>query len=216
MTSTPADVHTAVTDLLRAGPVIPVTVIPDATVAVPLVRALVRGGVRVIEVTLRTDAALEAVRRIAEEVPEILVGAGTVTSAEQVRESQRAGARFLVTPGSPTPLLDAALDTGLPVLPGATTLTEMMTLLDRGLRALKFFPALPAGGTAYLKAVHGPLPDALFCPTGGITADNAAEFLALPNVACVGGSWLTPARALADGDWDTVTALASRAAALRG
>lgn len=214
MPRTSLDPCSAMTDLLRTGPVIPVVVVPDANVAVPIARALLEGGIRVIEVTLRTDAALEAVRRIAEEVPDILVGAGTVTSPEQALESQSAGARFLVTPGSPPRVIDAALDTGLPVLAGATTLTEMMVLLDRGLRALKFFPALPAGGTAYLKAVHGPLPEALFCPTGGITAENAREYLALPHVPCVGGSWLTPAKALAERDWSTVTALASRAAAL--
>ena len=214
MTRTSLSPHSAMTEMLRTGPVIPVVVVPDVETAVPVAQALLEGGIRVIEVTLRTDAALEAVRRISAEVPDILVGAGTVTSPEQALESHRAGAQFLVTPGSPPRVIDAALDTGLPVLAGATTLTEMMTLLDRGLRALKFFPALPAGGTAYLKAVHGPLPDALFCPTGGITADNAREFLALPNVPCVGGSWLTPADALGAGDWSTITALASRAAAL--
>jgi len=214
MTPTSLSPHSTVTEILGAGPVIPVVVVPDVETAVPVAQALLEGGIRVIEVTLRTDAALEAVRRIAAEVPDILVGAGTVTSPEQALASQRAGAQFLVTPGSPPRVIDAALDTGLPVLAGATTLTEMMTLLDRGLRALKFFPALPAGGTAYLKAVHGPLPEALFCPTGGITADNAREFLALPNVPCVGGSWLTPADAVAAGEWSTVTALASRAAAL--
>lgn len=201
------------TDLLTLSPVIPVAVIHQAQHAVPLARALVRGGVGVIEVTLRTEAGLEAIRRIAAEVPEIVVGAGTVTAPQQASRCAQAGARFLVTPGTPQPVLDAALDTGLALLPGAATLTEMMTLLDRGLPDMKFFPALAAGGTAYLSAVYGPLPEARFCPTGGITADNAGEFLALPNVACVGGSWLTPQDALHAGDWDRVTRLAALATA---
>lgn len=201
------------TDLLTLSPVIPVAVIHEAQHAVPLARALVRGGVGVIEVTLRTEAGLEAIRRIAAEVPEIVVGAGTVTAPQQASRCAQAGARFLVTPGSPPPLLDAARDTGLALLPGAATLTEMMTLLDRGLPDMKFFPALAAGGTAYISAVYGPLPEARFCPTGGITADNSGEFLALPNVACVGGSWLTPQDALHAGDWDRVTRLAALATA---
>lgn len=207
--------NTVTTNLLSLAPVIPVAVVPHPGKAVPMARALVRGGVGVIEVTLRTDTALESIRRIAEEVPEVRVGAGTVTSVELVGAAQRAGAQFLVTPGSPPRVLDAALDSGLPVLPGATTLTEMMALLERGLTAQKFFPAVPAGGTAYLKAVHGPLPQARFCPTGGITPQNAPDFLALPNVGCVGGSWLTPGHAVATDDWDTVTRLAAAAVDLR-
>lgn len=198
-------------DLLTLSPVIPVAVIHEVEHAVPLARALARGGVGVIEVTLRTEAGPEALRRIAAEVPEIVAGAGTVTRPEQAARCARVGAQFLVTPGTPPALLDAALDTGLPLLPGAATLTEMMTLLDRGLPEMKFFPAIASGGTAYLSAVHGPLPEARFCPTGGITAENAREFLALPNVACVGGSWLTPRDALLAGDWDRVTRLASEA-----
>lgn len=204
------------TELIAVSPVIPVVVLPDADQAVPAARALATGGVGVIEVTLRTEAGLESVRRIAAEVPEIVVGAGTVTTPGQAAAAAAAGARFLVTPGSTPQLLDAVLDTGLAVLPGAATLSEMMTLLERGLETMKFFPALAAGGTAYLSAVHGPLPRARFCPTGGITAANAAEFLALPNVGCVGGSWLTPRDALERGDWDRVTQLAAAATGLRG
>ena len=215
MTSIEVDAPSAMVDLMRRGPVIPVVVIDDASTAVPLARALARGGVQVVEITLRTTAALDALRRISREVTDVVVGAGTVTSPRQAEDAARAGAEFLVTPGGPAGLVDAALGTGLPVLPGATSLTEMMTLLDRGLRALKFFPAVPAGGAPYLAAVHGPLPQAVFCPTGGITADTAGTFLALPNVACVGGSWLTPATALAERDWDRVTALATTAASLR-
>lgn len=203
-------------DLLALSPVIPVAVIHEAEHAVPVARALARGGVGVIEVTLRTEAGFEAVRRIAAEVPEVVVGAGTVTTPEQAVRCARAGAQFLVTPGSPPHLLDATLDTGLPVLAGAATLTEMMALLERGLPEMKFFPALAAGGTAYLTAVHGPLPEARFCPTGGVTVDNAPQFLGLPNVACVGGSWLTPQDALHAGDWDRVTRLAAETTTLRG
>lgn len=203
------------TDLLALSPVIPVAVIHEVEHAIPLARALVRGGVDVIEVTLRTEAGLEALRRIAAEVPEIVAGAGTVTAPEQASLCAEAGARFLVTPGTTPTLLDAALDTGLALLPGAATLTEMMTLLDRGLPEMKFFPAVAAGGTAYLSAVHGPLPEARFCPTGGITAENTRDFLTLPNVACVGGSWLTPQDALHARDWDRVTRLAAATTAGR-
>lgn len=202
-------------ELMALSPVIPVAVIPDAEQAIPLAKALARGGLGVIEVTLRTEAGLEALRRIAAEVPEVVAGAGTITTPEQAAASVRAGAQFLVTPGSPPRVLDAALDTGLPVLPGAVTLTEMMVLLERGLTEMKFFPALAAGGTAYLSAVHGPLPEVRFCPTGGITPANAPEFLALPNVPCAGGSWLTPHDVLGSGDWDRVTALAAEATGLR-
>jgi 2-dehydro-3-deoxyphosphogluconate aldolase/(4S)-4-hydroxy-2-oxoglutarate aldolase len=201
-------------DLLSVSPVIPVVVIEDEAHAAPLASALLRGGIAVIEVTLRTAAGLPASRRIAEEVPQVLVGAGTVTTPEQAAAAERAGARFLVTPGSPSRLLDAALDTGLPVLPGASTLTETMSLLERGLDTAKFFPAESAGGSSYLRAVAGPLPEVMFCPTGGITPTNAPDYLALPNVGCVGGSWITPADALAGGDWQRVERLAAQAAAL--
>jgi 2-dehydro-3-deoxyphosphogluconate aldolase/(4S)-4-hydroxy-2-oxoglutarate aldolase len=201
-------------DLLGISPVIPVVVIEDEAHAVPLAGALLRGGITVIEVTLRTPAGLPAIRRIAEEAPRMLVGAGTVTTPEQACAAARAGARFLVTPGAPPRLLAAALDTGLPVLPGASTLTETMALLEQGLDAAKFFPAEACGGAAYLRAVAGPLPEVAFCPTGGITPENATDYLQLANVGCVGGSWLTPAAAVREGDWRRIEQLAAQAAAL--
>ncbi len=201
--------------ILGISPVIPVVVIDDADAAVPLARALVSGGVGVIEITLRTPAALEAVRRVAAEVPEIRVGAGTVTTAEQVQAVTRAGASFIVLPGSPERLVSAALESGLPLLPGASTVTEVMRLVDHGQDILKFFPAEASGGRAFLKAVAGPLPNVLFCPTGGISALTVGAYLAEPNVACVGGSWLTPGDAIAAGDWGRVSTLARDAARLR-
>lgn len=201
--------------VLDLSPVIPVVVIEDVDTAVPLARALVAGGVRVIEITLRSEAALAATERVAAEVPEMVVGVGTVTSAPQVTAATRAGARFLVSPGWTSGLVDAALDSGLPLLAGTSTVSEMMAMAERGLSALKFFPAEASGGSAYLAAVAGPLPHLRFCPTGGITADSAAGYLALPNVGCVGGSWLTPPDAVARGDWARVTRLAVEAAALR-
>lgn len=201
-------------DILAISPVIPVVVVDDAATAVPLARALVSGGVRVIEITLRTPAGLAAVERVAAEVPEIRVGAGTVTTPGLVRAACRAGASFLVLPGSPDRLLSAAVDSGLALLPGASTITEAMRLVERGQEVLKFFPAEAAGGRGFLTVVAGPLPDLTFCPTGGITAANAASYLALPNVGCVGGSWLTPGEAMAQGDWDRVQDLARAAATL--
>lgn len=201
--------------LLDVSPVIPVVVIKDPEQAVPLARALVRGGVPVIEVTLRTPAALAAIERIAAEVPDIVLGAGTIVEPEQAGQAARAGAKFLVTPGVTDRLLGAVFDTGLPVLPGVATVSEALRLAERGLRALKFFPAEQSGGASYLRAIAGPLPGLRFCPTGGITPDSAHAYLALPNVGCVGGSWLTPADALAAGDWPRIEALARDAAALR-
>jgi 2-dehydro-3-deoxyphosphogluconate aldolase/(4S)-4-hydroxy-2-oxoglutarate aldolase len=200
--------------VLDVSPVIPVVVIDDAEAAVPVARALLAGGVAIIEVTLRTDAALDAIRRIAAEVPDISVGVGTVTTPAQVEQATSAGADFLVSPGSTVRLLDAMTATGLPCLPGAATVSEILDLLDRGFTELKFFPAAAAGGLGYLRSVAGPLPAARFCPTGGITVDTAPDYLALPNVGCVGGSWLTPARAIATGDWPTIERLANQAATL--
>ena len=202
-------------NLLAVSPVVPVVVVADAEYAVPLARALVAGGVRIVEITLRTPAALEAIRRIAAEVPDILVGAGTVTAPEHARQAAAAGARFLVTPGSTDAVLAAAQDTGLPLLPGAATVSEAMRLAERGYTALKFFPADAAGGVPYLRSIAGPLPDLAFCPTGGITPATAPDYLALPNVGCVGGSWLTPPAALAAGDYVTVESAARAATALR-
>ncbi|WP_153393834.1 bifunctional 4-hydroxy-2-oxoglutarate aldolase/2-dehydro-3-deoxy-phosphogluconate aldolase [Ornithinicoccus halotolerans] len=215
MTTHPT-IPTTGAELMRVSPVIPVVVLHDADAAVPLAQALCRGGIGMIEVTLRTDAGMDAIERIAAEVPDIIVGAGTVLDPAQAWEAARRGAQFLVTPGSPGALTDAAIGTGLAVLAGASTLTEMMTLREKGILAQKFFPAEAAGGSRYLQAVHGPLPGLEFCPTGGVTADNAGDYLALPNVVCVGGSWLTPDDAVAEGDWDRIQQLAAEAAALGG
>ncbi len=202
--------------LLDLAPVIPVVVIDDEAAAVPLARALLAGGLPVVEVTLRTPAAVRVIERIAAEVPEAVVGAGTVITAEQAARARDAGARFLVSPGSTPALLDALQASGLPFLPGVATASEVIGLVERGIAEAKFFPAQPAGGPAYLKALAGPLPMVRFCPTGGIDAGSAPAYLALPNVACVGGSWMVPRDALALGDWARVEKLAREAAALRG
>jgi 2-dehydro-3-deoxyphosphogluconate aldolase / (4S)-4-hydroxy-2-oxoglutarate aldolase len=196
------------TSLLDIAPVIPVVVLHDAEHAVPVARALVAGGLPVVELTLRTPAALEAVANVSREVPEALVGAGTVVDPGQAQAAAEAGARFLVSPGSTPRLLDAMSETGLPLLPGVATVSEAIALLERGLTELKLFPAQASGGVGFLSSLVSPLPGARFCPTGGITAANAADYLALPNVGCVGGSWLTPADLLRKGDWPAVTALA--------
>ncbi|MET8868930.1 bifunctional 4-hydroxy-2-oxoglutarate aldolase/2-dehydro-3-deoxy-phosphogluconate aldolase [Nonomuraea sp. NPDC004580] len=201
--------------LLDLAPVIPVVVIDDAATAVPLARALVAGGLPVIEVTLRTPAAREAIARIAAEVPDATVGAGTVRTTGDIAASVSAGAKFLVSPGTTLSLVEALDASGVPYLPGAATVSEVMALAERGIRELKFFPAEAAGGVPYLKAIGGPLPDVRFCPTGGIRPATAPDYLALPNVGCVGGTWLTPADALAAGDWGRVEKLAAEAAALR-
>ncbi|MFD7656904.1 bifunctional 4-hydroxy-2-oxoglutarate aldolase/2-dehydro-3-deoxy-phosphogluconate aldolase [Actinosynnema sp. NPDC059797] len=205
---------TTSSDLLALSPVIPVVVVDDAAHAVPLAQALLRGGIRVIELTLRTEAALAAIERVAAEVPDVVIGAGTVTRPEHAEQAAKAGAAFLVTPGSTDRVLDAAEDTGLPFLPGAATVSEAMRLAERGLTALKFFPAEAAGGVDYLKSIGGPLPGLRFCPTGGITPESAPRYLALPNVGCVGGSWLAPKDVLAAGDFGRVEELARAAAAL--
>lgn len=202
-------------DVLDISPVIPVVALDDAEQAVPLARALSRGGIRTVEVTLRTPAGLPAIERIAGEVPEVVVGAGTITEAGQAERARRAGARYLVTPGCTGGLLDEVAGTGLPYLAGVSTVSEAMALAERGATAMKFFPAGPSGGTSYLKALAGPLPHLRFCPTGGVSEDNAADYLALPNVGCVGGSWLTPGELLDEGAWGRVEELARRAAALR-
>ncbi|WP_175596210.1 bifunctional 4-hydroxy-2-oxoglutarate aldolase/2-dehydro-3-deoxy-phosphogluconate aldolase [Thermomonospora catenispora] len=203
------------TELLDLCPVVPVVVLHDAADAVPLARALTAGGLRVIEITLRTPAALEAVERIAGEVEDAVVGAGTVVTPEQAARAAEAGARFLVSPGCTDRLRRAMTDTGLPFLAGVSTASEAMALLEHDITAMKFFPAKAAGGPAYLKALAGPLPQARFCPTGGITPETAGEYLALPNVGCVGGTWLTPADAVRAKDWGRIEELARAAAALR-
>ena len=197
--------------ILRLGPVIPVVTIDRATDAAPLARALLAGGIRVIEVSLRTAAGLAAIERIAAEVPDMVVGAGTVLSDTQVARSTAAGAAFLVSPGLTRRLLAAAADSPIPLLPGVATAGEAMAAREEGLTRLKFFPAEPAGGVPMLQALHGPLRDLVFCPTGGIDLAGAPAYLALANVACVGGSWLTPAKAIAAGDWSSITAAARTA-----
>lgn len=198
-------------DVLSLSPVIPVVVLDDPEAAAPLARALVEGGIGVIELTLRTPRALECARIIAAEVPEIVLGVGTVLSAADVDAAVDAGAQFLVSPGSTTGVLAAVADRGVPFLPGVASVTEAMALADAGYRDLKFFPAQQAGGAPFLAALSSPLPHLRFCPTGGITVDSAADYLALSNVACVGGSWLTPKDALAASDWARVTSLAREA-----
>lgn len=197
------------------APVIPVLTIETLDTAVPLARALVRGGLPVLEITLRTDAGLDAIRAVADEVPEAIVGAGTVLNAAQLDQVQRAGARFAVSPGCTDALARAARSSGLPFLPGVQTVSEAMVLGELGFGILKFFPADAAGGLTWIKAVGAPLSGLQFCPTGGITADTAPAYLALPNVACVGGSWVAPRVAVATGDWQSVERLAAAAAALK-
>ena len=201
--------------ILTAAPVVPVLIVDDWRSAVPLARALVAGGLPAIEITLRTPAALEAIRAVAAEVEGAYAGAGTVLSREQLEEAGRAQARFAVSPGSTPALLDAAADAPIPLLPGAASATEAMTLLERGYAIQKFFPAEPAGGIAYLKALASPLPAVRFCPTGGVDAKNATAYLSLANVVCVGGSWVAPKDAVAAGDWTRIERLAREAASLR-
>ncbi|CCK30479.1 KHG/KDPG aldolase [Streptomyces davaonensis JCM 4913] len=202
------------TSVLGLAPVVPVVVIEDPVDAVPLARALVAGGLPAIEVTLRTPGALDAIRAVAGEVPDAVVGAGTVITPEQVTLAVEAGARFLVSPGWTDVLLEAMRGSGVPFLPGVSTTSEVVALLERGVREMKFFPAQAAGGTAYLKSLSGPLPQARFCPTGGIGPDSAPEYLELPNVGCVGGSWMLPAEAVAARDWARIESLARAAAGL--
>lgn len=201
--------------LLDRVPVVPVVVIDDLDHAVPVARALVAGGLPVIELTLRTPVALDAIRAIADEVPEILVGAGTIVTPGQAKQALDAGARFLVSPGSTPTLLSAMSDTGLPFLPGTATVSEVLAVLEAGFTEMKFFPAEASGGAAFLRSIASPVPAARFCPTGGITAATAASYLSLPNVGCVGGSWLTPADALAAGDWGRIERLAAEAARIQ-
>jgi len=202
-------------DLIAHGPVIPVIVLDRIDDAVPLARALVAGGVRVLEVTLRTPAALACIEAIARAVPEAIVGAGTLRSAADVRAAQAAGSAFGVSPGYTAALGAACRGVGLPLLPGVATASEVMAAQADGIHFLKFFPATAAGGLPMLKALAGPFSDVVFCPTGGITAQTAPQFLALPNVKVCGGTWLTPADAVAAADWGRITQLAREASALR-
>lgn len=198
--------------ILARAPVVPVVVVERAAEAVPLARALVEGGLPAIEITLRTPAALDAIRAVAAEVEGAIPGVGTVLDAAQLAAAEQAGARFAVSPGATPALLDAAAGAGIPLLPGIATASEAMALIARGYRFAKFFPAGPAGGRSYLAALASPLPQLKFCPTGGITLETASAYLALPNVICVGGSWMLPKAVVAAGNWAAVAA-ASRAAA---
>ena len=203
-------------ELADHGPVIPVIVLHRVQDAVPMARALVEGGVKVLEVTLRTPAALACIEAIAREVPEAIVGAGTLRVAADAQAAKDAGSRFAVSPGYTAALGSACRDAGLPLLPGVATASEVMAAMADGLQFLKFFPATAAGGIPMLKALAGPFPDIAFCPTGGITVETAPQFLALPNVKVCGGSWLTPQAAVDAGDWAQITRLAKAASALRG
>jgi 2-dehydro-3-deoxyphosphogluconate aldolase / (4S)-4-hydroxy-2-oxoglutarate aldolase len=200
------------TGLLHRAGVMPVVTVHDAASAVAIAQALSDGGLIALEVTLRSDAALDAIRAIRREVPAILVGAGTVLDARQLRAAQDAGAQFIVTPGTPPVLADALLDATVPVVPGAATVSELLALAARGFEAMKLFPAEPLGGVAMVKALDGPLPGIGLCPTGGIAEAQLADYLALPNVLCVGGSWLVRPAAIAGGDYASVREAARRAA----
>jgi 2-dehydro-3-deoxyphosphogluconate aldolase/(4S)-4-hydroxy-2-oxoglutarate aldolase len=201
--------------VMQDAPVIPVIVLHDVAHAVPMARALVAGGIRMLEVTLRTPQALACMEAIAKEVPEAVVGAGTVRSAADAMAAASAGAKFAVSPGYTSAVGQACRDQGLALLPGVATGSEIMMAQEDGFTELKFFPAIQAGGPAMLKAWGGPFFDVRFCPTGGVTTDNALDFLSLPNVACVGGSWLVPADALALGDWARIETLAREASQLK-
>lgn len=199
--------------ILTSGPVVPVIVINKLEHAVPLAKALVAGGVRVLEVTLRTACALDAIRAIAKEVPDAIIGAGTVINPQQLREVTEAGAQFAISPGLTEDLLQAANAGTIPLIPGISTVSELMLGMDQGLREFKFFPAEANGGVKALQAIAGPFPQVRFCPTGGISPANYRDYLALNSVHCIGGSWLVPNDALESGDYDRITSLAREAVA---
>lgn len=200
--------------ILALGPVMPVIVIDDAADAVPLAEALLEGGLQTIEITLRTDAALDAMAEIAHHCPDMVIGAGTVLEKEHARMAKQAGAVFAVSPGATPALIEGCADVGLDLLPGAASASEAMALYEQGFDALKFFPAVPAGGASFLKSLASPLPQITFCPTGGITQQTAPDFLALDNVGCVGGSWLATRVDIANKDFKTITERAKMAASL--
>ncbi len=208
------DVQQGMESILKAAPVIPVMVIENLADAVPLARALVAGGLLVLEITLRTKAALECIRAIVAEVEGAIVGAGTVLDRKKLKEAEHLGCAFAVSPGSTKSLLDAAEDVIVPLLPGGATATECMNLMDRGYRFQKFFPAEPAGGIAYLSSLASPLPQVSFCPTGGITLETAQKYLKLANVITIGGSWMAPKKLVETKDWKAIEALARQAAQL--
>ena len=205
---------TSIPDILAMGPVMPVIVIDDSSKAVPLAQALIDGGIRTIEITLRTPAALESIRAVADAYPDILIGAGTVTNEALATSARDAGARFLVSPGTTDAVIKGAADAGLPLLPGVASVSEIMRLMDAGFSAIKFFPAAAAGGPSFVKSLASPLAGLQVCPTGGISLDSAQDWLSLPNVPCVGGSWIAPQTMISAGDFRTITANARAAAAL--
>lgn len=210
---TPAEQSAKAAEICRLAPVVPVIVVEDLAHAAPLARALVAGGLPALEVTLRTPVALDAIRAMAE-VPGGVVGAGTLLTPADVKAAKAAGAKFGVSPGATDRIIDACIEHDLPLLPGAATATEIMVLLEKGFTVQKFFPAEQAGGAAYLKSIGSPIPQVKFCPTGGIGLKNARDYLGLKNILCVGGSWVAPKEAIAQGDWAAITALAAEAAAL--
>jgi 2-dehydro-3-deoxyphosphogluconate aldolase/(4S)-4-hydroxy-2-oxoglutarate aldolase len=200
-------------EIFSQGPVVPVLVIKDVEHAVPLAKALIAGGIRVLEVTLRTEAALEVIAKIAKEVPEAIIGAGTVTNRDQLQQVIDAGAKFAISPGLTSDLLKAGNEGNIALIPGISSISELMTAVDHGYTHLKFFPAEASGGVKALKAIGGPFPDIKFCPTGGISPSNYNDYLALPSVRCAGGSWLAPEDAMINGEWDKITELAKQAVA---
>lgn len=200
-------------EIFAAGPVVPVLVINDVEKAVPLAKALMEGGIKVLEVTLRTPAAIDVIKRIAQEVPDSLIGAGTVTNAQQLKAVVEAGAKFAISPGMTADLLKAGMDSEIPLIPGISSTSDLMKGKDAGYTHMKFFPAEASGGVKAIKSISGPFPDVTFCPTGGIGPNNYNDYLALNNVKCVGGSWLAPDDAIESGDWAHITQLAKEAVA---
>ena len=205
----------SINEVMNTSPVMPVMVINNLEQAVPLAQALVAGGLKVLEITLRTPVALDCIRRIKDEVPDAIVGAGTIINTHTLYQALDAGAEFIVSPGVTDTLIDEALSSGIPILPGVVTPSEVMRLLEKGIPSMKFFPAEAAGGIPMLKSIGGPLPQVTFCPTGGVNPKNAPDYLALNNVACVGGSWMAPADLVDAGDWTEITRRAAEAAALK-
>ena len=205
----------SIQDIMNTSPVIPVMVINKIEQAVPLANALVEGGLKVLEITLRTPVALDAIKKIKAEVPGAIVGTGTVINLETLKKAIDVGSEFLVSPGITENLIDAALKAGTPILPGVTSPSEVMRLMEIGITQMKFFPAEAAGGIPMLKSIGGPLPQVTFCPTGGVNPKNAPDYLALKNVACVGGSWMAPVDLVDTGNWDEITRLAKGAANIK-
>ncbi len=201
--------------ILKSQPVMPVLIIEKLEDAVPLARALAAGGLKAIEITMRTACALDAIKAVAEESPDTLVGAGTILTPADYAAAVKAGSKFIVSPGATPALFAAAKDSDVPFLPGTSTASEIMKAREEGLRTVKFFPAEQSGGAPFLKAISSPIADMSFCPTGGISLKNAKDYLSLPNVVCVGGSWVAPKELVAAGDWAWITKLAAEAAALR-